>query len=436
MLRRYIPKNLYARIILIVILPIFVTMSLMTYIFFARHWDQVTANLSENVAGQIALVTELYAAAPDQRARNKITDMAAQKLGIRVSHAPGVTLPDANQLSPFNVYNIVLDRRLSFVIDQPYWMNTQTWPDEVEIRVALDDGVLIYFAKRDRVFANTGRIFLFWLITSSVLLGWIAIFFMRHQVRSILRLASAAEAFGRGRDTPDFRPAGATEVRKAGYAFIGMRERIKRHLEQRTSMLAGISHDLRTPLTRIKLALAMLPKSQETQEIQHDADEMERMLEAYLDFARNEAVDEDPTVFCLSDLVSEIEDNVHRTGRTIETTIPDEIDITARRDALKRAISNLTSNALRFADHVWINARRSDRYLEIHVDDDGPGIDPLYYEDVFKPFMRLDQARNLNKSGVGMGLTIVRDIARAHGGDVSLYQSDRGGLRASIRLPL
>lgn len=436
MIRRYFPKSLYARILLIVILPIFITQSVVTYIFFARHWDLVTANLSENVAGQITLVTRLYRDAQTDAEREAIVNMALNDLDIRVRYAPQMDIPTDNQLAPFNVYNATLDRRLRRALEWPYWMNTQSWPNDVEVRVQLDDGAMIFFAQRDRVFATTGPIFLFWLIATSVLLGATAIIFMRNQVRSILRLANAAEAFGRGRDSPDYRPTGATEVRKAGYAFIAMRERIKRHLEQRTAMLAGVSHDLRTPLTRIKLALAMQPENEEISALKNDVAEMEKMVEAYLDFARTEAADEDPEPFRIGELISEIAGNVERAGRSITTDVPANISLTARRSALKRAVGNLVNNGLRYADQVWISARRTDRHVEIIVDDDGPGIEPENYDEVFKPFIRLDEARNQNESGVGMGLTIVRDVARAHGGDVTLAKSERGGLKAVIRLPV
>lgn len=436
MIRRYLPKSLYARILLIVILPIFITQSVVTYIFFARHWDLVTANLSENVAGQIALVTRLYQAARTDAEREEIFNNALNDLAIRVRYAPDMEIPQDNQLALFNVYNATLDKRLRRALDWPYWMNTQSWPNDVEVRVQLADGALIFFAQRDRVFATTGPIFLFWLIATSILLGATAIVFMRNQVRSILRLASAAEAFGRGRDSPDYRPTGATEVRKAGYAFIAMRERIKRHIEQRTAMLAGVSHDLRTPLTRIKLALAMQPDNDEIKALRNDVIEMEKMVEAYLDFARKEAADEDPSSFRLAELVSEIADNAERAGRHLNVEVQPNISITARRSALKRAVGNLVNNGLRYANNVWVSSRRKDRYVEIYVDDDGPGIDPARFEDVFKPFVRLDEARNQNESGVGMGLTIVRDVARAHGGDVTLEKSEKGGLRATIRLPM
>ncbi len=436
MLRRYFPKSLYARVVLIVILPIFMMQAVITIVFFDRHWDLVTANLSANVAGQIALVTRLYEENPDRQARVDIEQWALDDLDLSVRFEPSRAIPEKDKLSPFNVYNSTLNRKLSESIEKPFWFNTRSWPAYVEVRVQLSEGQLVFLPLRDRVFATTGPIFLFWLIGTSVLLGWIAIVFLRNQVRSILRLANAAEAFGRGRDAPDYRPTGATEVRKAGYAFIAMRERIKRQLDQRTTMLAGVSHDLRTPLTRIKLALAMEPDTAEVAALRNDVLEMERMVEAYLEFARSEAADEDPDVFDLGEMISEVESNMKRTGHSLTVDIPVGLVVTARRSALMRAVGNLVSNGLRHADKVWISAARLDRHIEIYVDDDGPGVDPHLYDEVFKPFTRLDEARNLNESGMGLGLTVVRDVARSHGGDVTLAKSPKGGLRATIRLPV
>lgn len=436
MLRRYLPKSLYARVALIVILPIFLMQSVITYVFFARHWDLVTANLSANVAGQIALVTRLYEEESDPEKLKQIEQWALDDLKLSVRYDSALTIPENDKLSIFNVYNSTLDRRLNESLDRPYWFNTQSWPAYVEVRVQLSDGQLVFLPLRDRVFATTGPIFLFWLVGTSVMLVAIAIVFLRNQVRSILRLANAAEAFGRGRDAPDYRPTGATEVRKAGYAFIAMRERIRRHLEQRTSMLAGVSHDLRTPLTRIKLALAMQPDTAEVEDLRNDVLEMERMVEAYLEFARNEAADEDPEPFNLAEMISEVAGNAKRSGHDLMTDIPANIRISARRSALKRAIGNLINNGFRHAENVWIAAKQLERHVEIYVDDDGPGVDPDLYEEVFKPFTRLDEARNLNESGMGLGLTVVRDVARSHGGDVTLKESKRGGLRATVRLPI
>ena len=358
MFRRYAPKSLYQRVLLIVILPIFLMQAFVIYIFFDRHWDRVSANLSNNVAGQIALITRLYTDTTDDPAREHLIEWALDDLDVQVRYDVGKEIPSGDRLSPFNVYNVVLNNRLRSRIDRPYRLDTQSWRDYIEVRVQLDDGVLIFLVLRERGFATTGPIFLFYLFGTSVLLGWVGTIFMRNQVKSILRLAHAAEAFGRGRDAPDFRPGGATEVRKAGYAFIAMRERIKRHLDQRASMLAGVSHDLRTPLTRIKLGLALEKESPEIDALRNDVLEMERMVEAYLDFARNEAADEDPEPFNLSDLLREVATNARRAGGVVHLTTPDALPVSARRSALQRAVGNLINNALRHGDTAWINATR------------------------------------------------------------------------------
>ncbi len=434
MLKRFFPKSLYARVVLIVILPIFLMQSVITYVFFDRHWDTVTANQSANVAGQIAMLSQLYAAAQTTDERRRLEQHALDNLDISTRFEPGKTVPQKDKLAPFNLYNKTLSRQLEDKLDTDFWFNTKSWPSYVEIRVQLDDGYLVFLPLRDRVFATTGPVFVLWLIGASLLLGSIAIVFLRNQVRSILRLAAAAEAFGRGRDIPDFRPTGATEVRRAGRAFIAMRERIKRQLEQRTVMLAGVSHDLRTPLTRMKLTLAMLPLSDDAEELHRDVEEMEGMIEAYLEFASDIASAGEPETVDLSALVREVAQTADANRIEIETP-RETIKIEGRRDGLKRALNNLIGNALRYADHVWLMVERTGVNVNIIVDDDGPGIPEHKRADVFKPFMRLDEARNRHAGGAGLGLVVVRDVARSHGGEISLGTSPHGGLRATLRLP-
>lgn len=436
MLRRFMPKSLYARVALIVILPIFLIQSVVTYVFFDRHSDLVSANLSANIAGQIAHLTKLYENAESDTARAAIAEDAVRNMDIFIRFEPGGVLPENDKRSLVALYNDTLDRQLDEKLDTDYWYNTSSWPAYVEIRVAVDDGYLEFLPRRDRVFATTGAVFILWLVGATLLIGWIAIVFLRNQVRSILRLAAAAEAFGRGRDAPDYRPSGATEVRKAGYAFIAMRERIKRHIHQRTAMLAGVSHDLRTPLTRLKLALAMQPDSEEMEALRNDVTEMERMVEAYLDFARDIASGDEPEPVDVAALLRDIADEAARAGRTIKLDVDKPMTLPAQRDALKRAINNLVENGWKYASNVWLSARRAGAYIEITVDDDGRGIDPDKYDEAFKPFTRLDEARNQNKSGVGLGLAVVRDVARSHGGEIRLDRAPQGGLRAMIRLPL
>ncbi len=431
MWKRLLPKSLYGRVALIVILPIFLMQSVITWVFFDRHWDTVTANQSANVSGQIALLTKLYEKAETPEARAAVIAMAYDDLDISTRYQPEKPLPERNKLSPFNLYNATLDRQLAEVLGRDFWFDTRSWPGYVEIRVETGGGYLVFLPLRDRVFATTGPVFVLWLIGTSLLLGSIAIVFLRNQVRSILKLANAAEAFGRGRDMPEFRPSGATEVRRAGRAFIAMRERIKRHLAQRTTMLAGVSHDLRTPLTRMKLSLALLPESEDVEELKRDVDEMETMVQSYLEFASDLATTEEAVTFDAGALLREV------AGGSARVTVdaPTGVMIEARRDAMKRALSNLIGNGLKYAGHVWASLRRDGAYVEFIIDDDGPGIPEDKYADVFKPFYRLDEARSQQIAGVGLGLSVVRDVARSHGGDVTLARSPRGGLRAVLRAP-
>ncbi|MEQ8750567.1 MAG: ATP-binding protein [Amphiplicatus sp.] len=435
MFKRYLPKSLYARVLLIVILPIFLMQSVVTYVFFDRHWELVSANLSANVAGQIALITKEFRETPDPAKRRAIEEASTSELQINVRYEAGKFIPQDDKLSIFAFHNSTLRRQLDDRLKEEFWVNTSSWPAYVEIRVQLEDGYLVFLPRRDRVFATTGPIFVMWLVGATLLLGWIAIVFMRNQVRSILRLAKAAEAFGRGRDAPGFRPTGATEVRRAGLAFIAMRERIKRHIQQRTAMLAGVSHDLRTPLTRMKLALAMQPDTPDTEALRSDVLEMERMVESYLNFARDLSSDEAPRPVDLAALAREIGEETARSGAEIDVETSGDLVILAQRAALKRAINNLVENALKYADRAWLSAHRVGGQAEIIVDDDGPGIPAEKAEEAFKPFTRLDEARNPNRSGVGLGLSMVRDVARSHGGDALLEASPKGGLRAVLRLP-
>ncbi len=436
MLKRYLPKSLYARVVLIVILPIFLMQTFVTYVFFERHWDLVSANLSANTAGQIALVTRLYSEAADPFERRRIEADALEDLDISVRFEPGGKIPAGkDKTTPFTMYSDTLRRLLDESIDGPFWFDTRSWPAYVEIRVQIDDGYLVFLPRRDRVFATNGPIFVLWLVGVTLLLGWIAIVFLRNQVRSILRLAEAAEAFGRGRDKPDFRPSGATEVRRAGRAFIAMRERIKRHMHQRTAMLAGFSHDLRTPLTRMKLALAMQPDTPDVEALRGDVAEMERMVDAYLTFARDISASEPPELADVSELLRAAAGEARRAGQNVEADIESGLSAHCRREALRRAVGNLLENARKYAPNAWLSARRKGEFAEIIVDDDGEGIAPSQYEEAFKPFVRLDKGVK-SAGGVGLGLSIVREVARSHGGEAILAASPKGGLRAVLRVPV
>ena len=433
-LRDFLPKSLYARAVLIVILPIFLMQASVTYGFFVSHWRSVSGRLSESVAGDIAATTRLWTEARSIGQEAEIERLAFDNLHLSVKFVPGERIPPTDKTSIYGLLNQTLEGALDDSLDRPYWFNTRGYPAYVEIAVELDSGRLNFIVLKDRVYATNGHLFFAWMVGSTLLLGWIAILFLRNQVRSIQRLAQAAEDFGRGRDAPDFRPAGATEVRKAGRAFIAMRERIKRHLHQRTSLLAGVSHDLRTPITRIKLSLEMMDETEEVKALKGDLDQMQAMLNGYLAFARDQAAEETEAVD-IAEMVAEVREDARRMGRTIEAEAPKGLIVAVRPMSFKRALTNLVGNALRHADAVRVEALRDGEIIEIRVDDDGPGIPEEQRDEAFRPFQRLDDARNQNTTGVGLGLAVVRDVVRAHGGDVALSTAPLGGLRASMRIP-
>jgi two-component system osmolarity sensor histidine kinase EnvZ len=348
---------------------------------------------------------------------------------------PGTQLPPPGPKPFFSQLDGALSDEIRKQIGLPFWIDTVGRSNIVEIRVKLDDTVMRVFARRADVYDPNSWIFLVWMVATSFVVLAIAIAFLRNQIRPIVRLADAAEAFGKGREAPNFRPRGAREVRRAAAAFLEMKARIERAIEQRTTMLAGVSHDLRTILTRFKLELALLGDGPEIDAIKKDIDEMAAMLEAYLAFARGD-MGEQPAPTDIGALLDELRADSERHGHKASVTFHGQPEVTVRPAAFKRCIANLVGNAARFGSAVAINGHRDHRWLTVTVDDDGPGIPPQMREDVFKPFLRLDDARNQDEGGTGLGLAIARDIARSHGGDITLGDSPLGGLRAAVRVPV
>ena len=432
-IKRYLPKGLFGRSLLIIVLPVALMQVAVTWTFFEEHWETVTARLSESVAGDVAMITELYQDQPGEFER--IASTAYSTMGLSVDLREGDALPTARRTAFFRALDRTLRRALANELDEDFWFDTTRYPEYVDIRVAVADGVLRFIVVREQVFATTGHIFLLWIIAATSLLTAVSIIFIRNQVKPIRQLAEAAEAFGRGQDVERFKPAGAREVRQAAHAFIDMRQRLKRHMEQRTALLAGVSHDLRTPLTRLRLQLALMEKSEEREAALKDLAEMEEALEEYLAFARGQA-GEEPGPVDLTALCHEIGENVRREdGADIEIEAEEGLVLEGRAAPLKRAVTNLVQNARAFATRIVLSARRVEDRIEIAVDDNGPGIPPDRRGEAFKPFSRLDESRNANRKGVGLGLAIARDTARAHGGDVRLEDSELGGLRAVMSLP-
>ena len=430
----FMPKGLYARSLLIVIVPMVILQSVIAYSFMERHWQLVTKQLSSAVVQDVAALVDVYQTFPTDPGHRQLERIAAQRLGLDVEILPNDRLPPALPKPFFSILDHALSRELAQQIGKPFWIDTVGRSNLVEIRVQLDHAVLRVLAHRSAAYASNSHIFLVWMIAASLILLVVAIAFLRNQIRPILQLAGAAEAFGKGRE-PDFRPRGAREVRQAGYAFIEMKRRIERAMDQRTTMLNGVSHDLRTILTRFKLSLVLLGDDPELEAMHKDVEEMQRMLEAYLAFARGDG-GEKPASTDIRALLEDLKTDAERHGHATRIEISGQTLATVRPDGFKRCLTNLVCNAQRYGDRLAIEASSDARFLTIHVDDDGPGVPLEWREDVFRPFFRLDEARNQDLVGTGLGLAIARDIARSHGGDIQLATSPLGGLRASVRVPV
>jgi two-component system osmolarity sensor histidine kinase EnvZ len=436
-LERHLPDRLYQRSLIIVIAPMVVLQAIMAFIIMERHWDYVTKALAKTVAREIEFVTELYkVSAKTPESIDVLLSTANRTLDVVFSLERPGDLPTSARKPIFSLVDAKLTKYLEQRIDSPITVDTLGQSGYIDVRIQLDQKlVLRLLAKEERAAASSTPIFLTWLVGSSLVLIAVAILFLRKQIQPIQDLAKAARGFGMGRQVNDFRPRGAREVKEAATAFLNMKERIEKHVEQRTAMLAGVSHDIRTILTRFKLQLALLDKHPKLRALKQDVDEMQRMLEGYIAFVRGDN-GENSKAIDVAVMLREIARNTKRGGQNIEVDAPSKLVVPVKPDAFKRCVLNLVSNAIHYSGKVIVAASQSDHQLLITVDDNGPGIPPERREDVFKPFYRLDDARNQDETGTGLGLSIARDIARVHGGDVKLADSPLGGLRAEIRIPV
>ena len=432
--RERVPKGLYVRALIIIIAPMVLLQSVITFVFLERHWETVTRRLSIATVQNIAMLIDIYKAYP--RGNATLVKLANDDLGLGVTIVPNEELPQLRSKPFFDLLDRILSDEIRRKIGRPFWIDTVGASDLVDIRIKLDNAVMHVLARRSQTYASNSQIFLFWMLGTSLVLLTVAILFLRNQIKPILRLAEAAESLGKGRPTPpDFRPRGAREVRQAAQAFIEMRDRIERYVEQRTTMLAGVSHDLRTVLTRFKLQLAMFEDSPELDAMRADVDEMQAMLEDYVAFAKG-ASGEEIVRTDIREILTEVRNQTHGKSDISIDVDGAPLVVPLRRHAFKRAVANLVNNAVRFADHVAVSAGREDGSLVVEVEDDGPGIPEVERDQVFRPFYRLDDARNQDAGSTGLGLAIARDIARIHGGDIALSQSRLGGLRAVLKVPV
>jgi two-component system osmolarity sensor histidine kinase EnvZ len=433
---RHSPQTLFARALIIIVVPMLLLQALSAWWFYSQRGDNVTNRLAQFLVRDLHVLITLRHDFPDDAHRAWILNHAAQDLLLYVSFRKGVIRP-FQKPEYFDIAAREVEGALNADLKRPYFIDNNVGGGQMLIEIQLNDGeVMDVLVPYVRLTFGSSFAYVLAQVGLALVLFGLAIWFMRRELVPIEHLGVAADALGKGRDIPDFAFSGGTrEVRNAATAFHTMRIRLRRSIQQRTEMLAGVSHDLRTPLTRMKLSLAMLPESAEVKELAADVVDMERMIEGYLAFARGEG-DEEPEAVDLSEILEDVAAGARRDSANVEVGWQGDMNVELRPLAMKRCLTNLVSNALRYGSKVRLNALRGRTSVEITIDDNGPGIPTDKYEDVFRPFFRLDESRNVETGGVGLGLTIARDVARSHGGDVALAESAMGGLRVVVRIPV
>ena len=426
-----LPKRLFYRGLLIVAIPIVVLQVTITLVFFDSLWIKTSKGMTKSLVSEIVTIIDIY---NNESEYNKkiVTDLYNKNFSFSVRFLKDEQLPDIKVERWFSPMDRTLRRELKTKINE-YWFNTISYEEVVDLRIKFRDGVLQIFFPKERIQASSVRIFALWITLPAILMIAIAIIFLKNQTRPIIKLAEASERFGRGEEIDEFRPSGALEIRKAGLEFEKMRNRILRHLNQRSEMLSGISHDLRTPLTRIKLQLAMIGDKSLSKKLSDDVDEMEKMLNEYLQFASTGAKDKTEN-FDLSELVENLINKYENTN--ISKDFKKRINFNGRKNLIKRCINNLIDNSIRYGKKTNVFIEKKLSNIIISIEDDGPGIPKSEYINVIKPFYKIDKSRSESKSSVGLGLAISSDIIKSHGGDMNFSKSDLGGLKVIISLPV
>ena len=432
-IKKILPKRLFYRSLLIVTAPIILLQIIITIVFFDSLWIKANKGMTRSLVGEVETLFDVYRTQQDQKHKDTLIAIYNKNFDLTVSLRENEILPEEKTERWYSPIDRSLRRELKSVFGTSYWFDTTTYKEKVDLRIKYKSGVLQIFFPKEKIAPSSARIFALWITLPGLLLITIAIIFLKNQTRPIVNLARAAERFGKGEFVKEFRPSGAREIRQAAYEFDKMRKRITIHLNQRSEMLSGISHDLRTPLTRLKLQLALLKQQDLAKKMSDDIEEMERMLNEYLEFSRHQKNEETEKV----DLNNIIEDVVTKyENKQINVSIEKNLDINIRPNSIKRCLTNLIDNGLSYGKKVEIFCNKTRKNILILVDDDGPGIPENEYQNVMKPFYRIDKSRGQNKTGVGLGLSITNDIIRSHGGNISLEKSPLNGLRVKISLPL
>ena len=430
-IKKLLPKQLFYRGLLIVATPIIILQITILIVFFDSLWIKTNKGMTRSLVSEIVTIIDIY---NNESHYNKqmVTDLYNQNFNFSVRFLENEKLPDIKVERWFSPMDRTLRRELKPKFNE-YWFNTMAHKEVVDLRIKFRDGVLQIFFPKERIQASSIRIFSLWITLPAFLLILVAMIFLKNQTRPIIKLAEASEKFGRGEDIEEFRPSGALEIRKAGYEFDRMRKRIIRHLNQRSEMLSGISHDLRTPLTRIKLQLALIKDMEISKKLSGDVDEMEKMLNDYLQFSKSTFSDKTET-FDMSELIKSTIKKYENADISLDQ--PEKTIFNGRKNLIQRCLNNLIDNALKYATKVKVKQEKIRKTIVIIIEDDGPGIPASEYENVFKPFYKIDKGRSEAKSSVGLGLSISSDIIRSHGGTIELRKSETGGLEVMISLPV
>ena len=428
-IKKLLPKQLFYRALLIVAIPIIVLQLTISIVFFDSLWIKTNKGMTRALVGEIKTFINAYE--KEEYNKDSLIILFQEHLDFNVKFEPYKILPKEDLERWFSPIDRNLRRELKSKISN-YWFDTTSYKNLIDLKIKYGNGYFQFYIPKERVANSSARLFAFWITLPAFLLITIAIIFLKNQTRPIINLARASEKFGRGEDIEEFRPSGALEIRQAGFEFEKMRKRIIRHLNQRSEMLSGISHDLRTPLTRIKLQLSFIKDKEISKKLSDDVGEMEKMLNEYLQFASSRSAETTET-FDLSELLETT--IIKYEKKEITTDISKEVFLDGRKNLMQRCFSNLIDNAIKYSANVYISLRKLNNNILITIDDDGPGIPENERENVFKPFYKIDKSRGDSKSSVGLGLSIASDIVKSHGGNIKLETSPTNGLRIKVILP-
>ena len=431
LLKKILPKGLFYRALIIVAAPVIILQITISVVFFDSIWIKANKGMTKSLVSEVKTLFDAYKS-EEIKDVNFLTNLYKKNFDFVINIKKGGKIPEVKSDRRFSPMDRALRREMKPVFGNDYWFDTVTYIDLVDLRIQSENEVIQVFFPKSKIAPSSVRIFVLWITLPSIILILIAILFLRNQTRPIVKLSKAAERFGRGERVDDLRPSGASEIRKATIEFDRMMKRINKHLNQRSEMLSGISHDLRTPLTRLKLQLAMTDKKDTARKMASDIDEMEKMLNDYLQYAKSQS-EEDYVAIDINNLVGDIMKNYEKSK--YDLTFDNKINIQGKKNLIRRSVSNIIENGLSYGSKIFIELKKSVSSAIIIIEDNGPGIPKKEYENVFKPFYRIDKSRSLNRYGVGLGLSIAQDIIKSHGGNIVLSESKHKGLMVKISLP-